>query len=90
MTVNATVFKTQFEKLGAVNDKNKYVSQIKQRGKAANSDHYWFSEKGVPCFFIYTMGGVTFYHDIYDVENTLPLSDYIDVCKLLIDFNNSL
>ena len=90
MTVNATVFKTQFEKLVAVNDKNKYVSQIKQRGKAANSDHYWFSEKGVPCFFIYTMGGVTFYHDIYDVENTLPLSDYIDVCKLLIDFNNSL
>lgn len=90
MTVNATVFKTQFEKLVAVNDKNKYVSQIKQRGKAANSDHYWFSEKGVPCFFIYTLGGVTFYHDIYDVENTLPLSDYIDVCKLLIDFNNSL
>ena len=90
MAVNATVFKTQFEKLVAVNDKSKYVSQIKQRGKAANSDHYWFSEKGVPCFFIYTMGGVTFYHDIYDVENTLPLSDYIDVCKLLIDFNNSL
>lgn len=90
MTVNATVFKTQFEKLVAVNDKNKYVSQIKQRGKAANSDHYWFSEKGVPCFFIYTMGGVTFYHDIYDVDKTLPLTDYIDVCKLLIDFNNAL
>ncbi len=90
MTVNATVYKTQFDKLVAVNDKNKYVSQIKQRGKAANSDHYWFSEKGVPCFFIYTLGGVTFYHDIYDVDNTLPLTDYIDVCKLLIDFNNAL
>jgi len=90
MAVNATVFKSQFEKLVAVNEKNKYVSQIKQRGKAANSDHYWFSEKGVPCFFIYTLGGVTFYHDIYDVDITLPLTDYIDICKLLIDFNNSL
>ena len=66
------------------------MSQIKQRGKAANSDHYWFSEKGVPCFFIYTLGGTTSYHDVYDVEKTLPLSDYSDVGKLLIDFNNRL
>ena len=90
MTVNATVYKTQFEKLVAINDKNKYVSQIKQRGKASISDHYWFSEKGIPCFFIYTLGGISAYHDIYDVEKTLPLTDYIDVCKLLIEFNNAL
>ena len=90
MAVNATVYKTQFEKLDSINNQKKYVTQIKQRGKAANSDHYWFSEKGVPCFFIYTLGGVTFYHDIYDLEKTLPLTDYVDVCKLLIEFNNAL
>ena len=90
MAVNATVYKTQFEKLYSINNQKKYVTQIKQRGKAANSDHYWFSEKGVPCFFIYTLGGVTFYHDIYDLEKTLPLTDYVDVCKLLIEFNNAL
>jgi hypothetical protein len=90
MAVNATVYKTQFEKLDSINNQKKYVTQIKQRGRAAISDHYWFSEKGVPCFFIYTMGGVTAYHDIYDIEKTLPLSDYVDVCKLLIDFNNAL
>lgn len=88
--VNATVFKKQFEFLNSINKTKNYVTQIKERGKAANSDHYWFAEKGVPCFFIYTMGGVTAYHDIYDIEKTLPLSDYIDVCKLLIDFNNNL
>ncbi len=90
MVVNATVFKDQFAKLKQLNDDKSFVTQIKQRGKAANSDHYWFSEKGIPCFFIYTMGGIQAYHDIYDIEKTLPLTDYIDVCKLLIEFNGKL
>lgn len=90
MVVNATVFKEQFAKLKLANDDKGFVTQIKQRGKAANSDHYWFSEKGVPSFFIYTMGGIQAYHDIYDVEKTLPLTDYIDICKLLIEFNSKL
>lgn len=90
MVVNATVFKNQFEKLNSINQEKNYVKQIKQRGKAANSDHYWFSEKGIPCFFIYTLGGISAYHDIYDVEKTLPLTDYMDVCKLLIEFSGKL
>lgn len=90
MVVNATVFKSAFEKLNSINTEKNYVKQIKQRGKAANSDHYWFTEKGVPSFFIYTMGGIQAYHDIYDVEKTLPLTKYMEVCRLLIDFNSSL
>ncbi len=86
MVVNASVFKQQFEKLNEINLEKKYLKQIKQRGKAANSDHYWFTEKGVPSFFIYTMGGIQAYHDIYDVEKTLPLTKYSEVCKLLIEF----
>lgn len=89
MVVNATVFKSAFEKLNAINTEKQYVKQIKQRGKAANSDHYWFTEKGIPSFFIYTMGGIQAYHDIYDVERTLPLTKYMEVCRLLIDFNAS-
>lgn len=90
MVVNATVYKQQFDKLNEINKTKNYVTQIKQRGKAANSDHYWFTEKGVPSFFIYTMGGITAYHDIYDIEKTLPLTDYIDVAKLLIEFSEKL
>lgn len=86
MVVNATVFKPQFEKLNRINTEKNYVKQIKQRGKAANSDHYWFTEKGVPSFFIYTMGGIQAYHDIYDIEKTLPLTKYMEVCKLLIEY----
>lgn len=90
MVVNATVFKPQFEKLKTINDSKSYVPVIKQRGKAANSDHYWFSEKGVPCFFIYTMGGIQAYHDVYDIAKTLPLTKYMEVCHLLIDFAQAL
>jgi len=90
MVVNAAVFKDQFQKLNQINLEKNYVKQIKQRGKAANSDHYWFTEKGVPSFFIYTLGGIQAYHDIYDIEKTLPLTKYLEVCKLLIDFNDEL
>ncbi|MES2565325.1 MAG: M28 family peptidase [Bacteroidota bacterium] len=90
MVVNATVFKEQFEKLNSINTEKNYLKQIKQRGKAANSDHYWFTELGVPSFFIYTMGGIQAYHDIYDVEKTLPLTKYSEVCKLLIEFTEKL
>lgn len=90
MVVNATEFKPQFEKLKAVNDEKQLVKEIRQRGKARNSDHYWFSEKGVPCFFIYTLGGIKAYHDVFDVERTLPLTDYNDVFKLLVEFLSKL
>jgi hypothetical protein len=86
MVVNATEFKPQFEKLKKVNLHGKYVKEIRQRGKARNSDHYWFSEKGVPCFFIYTLGGIKAYHDVFDTEKTLPLTDYSDVFALLTGF----
>ncbi|HWY12442.1 MAG TPA: M28 family peptidase [Bacteroidia bacterium] len=86
MVVNSTEFKPQFEKLKKVNDEQGLVKEIKQRGKAHNSDHYWFSEKGVPCFFIYTLGGIKAYHDVFDIEKTLPLTGYSNVFKLLTGF----
>lgn len=88
--VNATEFKTAFEQLKTINTEQPFVKFIKPRGKAANSDHYWFTEKGVPAFFIYTMGGISAYHDVYDVEKTLPLSDYVDLMALLIKFITSI
>ncbi|MGZ3884651.1 MAG: M28 family metallopeptidase [Bacteroidia bacterium] len=86
MVVNATEFKPQFAKLKAINDAQHLLKEVKQRGKAHNSDHYWFSENGVPCFFIYTLGGIKAYHDVFDVEKTLPLTAYSDVFRLLTSF----
>lgn len=86
MVVNGAIHTKQFEILENINKEKHLVKEIKKRGKAQNSDHYWFTEKGVPSFFIYTLGGVSFYHDIDDVEKTLPLTDYRDVFNLLLEF----
>ncbi|WP_170227998.1 M28 family metallopeptidase [Vicingus serpentipes] len=88
--VNGSEFKPQFDKLVEINSTNNYLKQVKIRGKAANSDHYWFAEKGVPAIFIYTLGGIKAYHDVYDVSKTLPLSKFEDCFRLLTDFVNEL
>jgi hypothetical protein len=84
--VNATEFKTRFDAIKQINTDKHYLPLVKPRGKAQNSDHYWFTEKGVPSFFIYTMGGIKAYHDVYDKPQTLPLTKYKEVFRLLIDF----
>lgn len=84
--VNATEYKTQFSQLVKINDEKHYLPFIKPRGKARNSDHYWFTQKGVPCFFIYTMGGIKAYHDVFDKAETLPLTRYINVLHLICEF----
>ena len=86
MVVNGAIHEKEFEILNQINQQKQLLKQIKKRGKAANSDHYWFSEAGVPCFFIYTMGGISAYHDIYDIEKTLPLSAYQNVFTLITEF----
>ena len=86
MVVNGSLYEKEFKRLQNINASQNLLKEIKKRGKAANSDHYWFSEAGVPCFFIYTIGGIKAYHDVFDVEKTLPLTEYMDVFKLLVDF----
>lgn len=86
MVVNGAIHEKEFELLNKINSEKHLVKEIKKRGKAKNSDHYWFSEAGVPSFFIYTMGNsVKAYHDVFDIE-PLPLSDYVDVFKLITEF----
>lgn len=88
--VNGKIYEKQFRDLVTINNQSKYLSRINSRGKAANSDHYWFTEKGVPAFFIYTMGGIKAYHDVNDRAQTLPLTEFDDLHQLLIEFCNSL
>jgi aminopeptidase YwaD len=89
MVVNATQYPSDFNLLDSINTSNAWLPAVRKRGKAANSDHYWFSEAGVPAFFIYTLGGITAYHDVKDVAKTLPLTKYDDVFKLIKTFMHS-
>lgn len=88
--VNATIHPEKFEQLTTINKQFNYLPIIKQRGKAANSDHYWFSERGVPAFFIYTMGPNKNYHDVYDAYENLSFSKFIPISELLKKFINGL
>jgi Zn-dependent M28 family amino/carboxypeptidase len=86
MVVNATIYTREFNLLQQLNNQNHYFVKIGSRGKAANSDHYWFTQLGVPAFYMYTMGGIKAYHDVFDISKTLPLNGYNSLFKLLVGF----
>jgi hypothetical protein len=90
MVVNGSVFKKQYDSLIAMNNRGQYLKEIKSRGKAANSDHYWFSEKGVPSFFFYLLGDYPWYHDIYDTPEKPTLKGYDGTFRLITEFVRSL
>lgn len=73
-----------------INENNNYfpTEKIKLRGGAANSDHYPFFINGVPCFYIYTLGGKTYYHNIKDKPETLNFGGYNQLFNLLTNFIN--
>ena len=88
--VNGSIYKAQYQLLTSISEQKKYISKINARGFAANSDHYYFSANKVPSFFIYTLGGVRAYHDIYDVPHTLPLTKFKEIFSLLRDFGEAI
>ncbi|MGL1885230.1 MAG: M28 family peptidase [Reichenbachiella sp.] len=84
--VNGSVYRKQFDLLSKINKIQNYLPQVKIRGEACNSDHCLFHMKGVPSFFIYTLGGIQAYHDIYDRSETLPLTEFEDYFRLITTF----
>ncbi|WP_131536431.1 M28 family metallopeptidase [Pedobacter nototheniae] len=88
--VNASVYPKAFKQLNDINNEYQYIPKINSRGKAANSDHYFFTEKNVPAFFFYTQGGISAYHDVFDKPETLPLTKYNNLFKLIVKFNQKL
>lgn len=88
--VNATEFPNAFSLLQQINASKHLLVAVNSRGKAANSDHYWFTEKGVPSFFIYTLGKRKAYHDVDDIASTVPWYEVNDLEQLLIAFTNAL
>jgi Iap family predicted aminopeptidase len=84
--VNGTLHEKELALITRLNEQNNFVPLVKKRGKAQNSDHYYFTENDVPAFFIYTLGGNKAYHDIYDVSATLEMQKYKEVFQLITSF----
>lgn len=81
--VNANAHEKQYDKLVDLNEEHQLIKEVKKRGQTSNSDHYFFSEMGVPAFFIYSMGDVKNYHDIFDTAENTPLDKFDEVQELL-------
>lgn len=84
--VNGSVYRNQFDLLTSINEEQELLPQVKIRGKACNSDHCFFDEAGVPGFYIYTLGGIRAYHDVYDKYETLPFTEFEDYFSLMVEF----
>ncbi|NND78063.1 MAG: M20/M25/M40 family metallo-hydrolase [Flavobacteriales bacterium] len=84
--VNGTIFEEQFKWITSINKEKGLLNKVKIRGPAANSDHYWFTQKGVPSFFIYTMGGSKAYHDVNDNFDNLNFEEFPDLFVLITEF----
>jgi Zn-dependent M28 family amino/carboxypeptidase len=84
--VNGSVFTSHFDRLVKINEANQYTPQIKKRGKAANSDHHFFTERGVPSFFVYTNGKNKHYHDIFDTYDELSFASFGGLANLFEAF----
>jgi len=88
--VNSVNHKNEFEKIKAINNEKKYVADVKPRGNAADSDHYFFTQKNVPAIFIYTLGKeYGEYHTVNDKPKDLPLTVYYPLFLLIKDFIQS-
>ena len=84
--VNGKKYQSKFDLLTKINKEKNLLPQVKIRGEACNSDHCMFNSKGVPCFYIYTLGGIQAYHDINDKPETLPLTEFADYFTLVTEF----
>ena len=74
-----------FEKI----NKEKHYFEALNRGElAANSDHYSFAKRHVPCIFLENEKGDAFqyYHTIYDNYQTVRFDSYESVFRLVTDF----
>lgn len=84
--VNALGQPAVFESLQQLNATNKLLTEVKSRGNAPNSDHYPFTQKGVPAIFIYANGGKGYYHDVFDKPKEWTMNKVPEVFRLLTTY----
>ena len=74
-----------FEKINA---EKKYFKSLNRGKLAANSDHYPFAKRHVPCVFFENEGGDAFkyYHTIHDSWDNFLSDSYVPVFSLVRDF----
>lgn len=88
MVVNGEQQSKAYQLLDSLNTSGKCLKNVQKRANAANSDHYPFTQKGVPAIFVYTLGDVTAYHDPNDRPENLRWQHYRAIFTLLRSFTD--
>ena len=81
----------QFHRFELVNEEQHLFTRIDRGALAANSDHYPFAVRGVPCIFLENQEGSAFphYHTPADNMKTVRFDSYEPVFKLVTGFIQS-
>ena len=79
---------SQFPKFEQINEEQHLFTKLNRGELAANSDHYPFAVRGVPCIFLENEEGSAFphYHTPADNMKTVKLDSYEPVFKLVTGF----
>ena len=77
-----------FELFERINGEKKYFKALNRGDLAANSDHYPFATRHVPCIFLENEDGDAFpyYHTIYDTYRNAVFDSYEPVFRMVTDF----
>ena len=77
-----------YQLLEQINGQKQYFKALNRGELAANSDHYPFAKRHVPCIFLENENGTAFpyYHTIYDDWQHAVFDSYEPVFRLVTDF----
>lgn len=72
----------------SINGEKGYFQSLNRAELAANSDHYPFAVRGVPCIFLMNENGDAhqYYHTIYDTWERSLFDTYEPLTRLILDF----
>lgn len=86
MVENGVELSKTYDLMTIINNEEAFVKEIKKRKNSPNSDHYPFSQKGVDAIFLYSLGKVGGYHNIFDVKEKLEYESYSSLYQLINKF----
>jgi hypothetical protein len=86
MTVAGKAYPQLFGQLAALNDSLRAVHPLQHRENRPNSDHYPFTQVGVPSLFFYTQGGPPHYHDVHDLPDAFAYPVFWRFRRLIAEY----
>ncbi|MFN7709012.1 MAG: M28 family metallopeptidase [Sphingobacteriia bacterium] len=84
MTVAGKTYPQIYAPLSRLNDSLGLIHPLLARENRPNSDHYPFTQRGVPALFFYTQGGPPHYHDVYDRPEAYGLEAFWVFRRLIL------